>query len=246
MSTPHLPSLDRSEAELFVSAPLVAILEGIYKSRITLSELLDHGNCGIGTFDDLDGEMILLDGEFFQIRSDGKAYRPRNDTQTPFACTTFFRGDTTDRETGNYPWEKFEELLHNTIPSDNMIYTLRVDANFERIKVRSVPKQECPKPLVEVAREQPTFEYRDIRGTLIGFYNPSFIVPVNAPGFHLHFIDDQRKVGGHLLSCDVHDPEIRVQHVPSMRLGLPMNIDFLTAELETDVLGDIKEAESGR
>lgn len=236
----------RPAAELFVSAPLVAILEGIFKSRLTLAELSAHGDTGLGTFDDLDGEMILLDGEFFQVRADGKAYRPSPDTRTPFACVTRFRGDTSDEERGRFAWEEFEELLSRTIPSPNMIYSLRVDARFERVKVRSVPKQECPKPLVEIAREQPTFEHRDLSGTLIGFYNPPFIVPVNAPGFHLHFIDEDRTVGGHLLSCDLVDPVIRIQHVPSMRLGLPMNIDYLTAEFEKEVGDQIHEAESDR
>lgn len=236
----------QATAELFVSAPLIALIDGIFESKLTLGELLEHGDLGIGTFNDLDGEMILIDGEFFQVRGDGEVYRPSLETHTPFACATFFHRETTDKEKGAFAWHQFEELLASSIPSDNMIYTLRIDAHFSRIKVRSVPKQECPRPLVDIAREQPTFEYRNLSGSLVGFYNPHFISPINAPGFHLHFIDDSRKVGGHLLSCDVVDPVLRLQHVPSMRLGLPMSIDYLTANLENDADQDIHEAETDR
>ena len=238
-------SSDR-KAELFVSAPLVALLDGIFQSNLTLAELRQHGDFGIGTFDGLDGEMILLEGKFYQARSNGKIRIPALDTHTPFACTTFFNRDTVDEVPGSYPWEKFEELIAQCLPSENMLYSIRVDGFFERVKVRSVPKQECPRPLVEIAREQPMFEYERTRGTLIGFHNPKFIVPVNAPGLHLHFIDEERTVGGHLLRCDVRDPIIRIQHVPSMRLGLPMSFDYLTADFGVDAGDDIHEAESDR
>lgn len=231
-------------AELFVSAPLIALLDGIFHNPLTLEKLLEHGNLGIGTFDNLDGEMILVDGEYFQVRSDGKVYRPSLDTHTPFACTTFFHEESTNEIKGQFPWDTFEKLLADKIPSHNMIYSIRVDARFDRIKVRSVPKQECPRPLLDIAHEQPTFEHQSVRGTLVGFYNPTFIVPINVPGFHLHFIDEDRKIGGHLLHCDVVDPVIRIQHVPSMHLGLPMSKDYLNAAFEEDLRKDIQEAET--
>jgi len=237
---------ERDLAELFVSAPLVALLDGIFQSDLSLWELSKHGDFGIGTFDQLDGEMILIDGQYFQVKADGKVYKPSMDTHTPFACLTHFHCDTVDELQGDILWQDFEEKLHKCLPSENMLYALRIDGVFPYVKVRSVPKQECPRPLVEIAREQPEFEYKNIRGSLIGFYNPKFIVPINAPGLHLHFIDDQRTVGGHLLRCDMKDPIIRIQHVPSMKLGLPMTFDYLTADFEADSEKDIHEAESDR
>jgi len=66
------------------------------------------------------------------------------------------------------------------------------------MKVRSVPKSECYIPLVEIAKEQPVFEFENIRGTLAGFYTPDFMAAVSVPGMHLHFLSDDLAHGGHL------------------------------------------------
>ncbi|MCC5789538.1 MAG: acetolactate decarboxylase [Opitutales bacterium] len=233
-------------SELFVSAPLVALLEGIFENPLSLQDLSRHGNFGIGTFNELDGEMIYLDGEYFQVRCDGKAYRPERDNTTPFACVTDFQPTSKDELKGTFDWDAFQKAIERSLPSPNMLYAIRIDGIFSEVKVRSVPKQECPRPLVEIAREQPEFTHHNKRGTMVGFYNPQFIVPINAPGLHLHFIDDERTVGGHLLRCSAIDPVIQIQIIPSMKLGLPINYDYLTADLSGDAGKDIHEAESDR
>ena len=42
---------------------LQALALGFSKSVITVEELLRHGDMGLGTFEDVDGEMIVLDGK---------------------------------------------------------------------------------------------------------------------------------------------------------------------------------------
>jgi acetolactate decarboxylase len=55
-----------------------------------------------------------------------------------------------------------------------------------------VPKQYKPyKSLIEVVKnEQKIFEkHEEMKGTLIGFYCPSFVKGVNVAGFHFHFLN---------------------------------------------------------
>ncbi|MEA1927974.1 MAG: acetolactate decarboxylase, partial [Candidatus Auribacterota bacterium] len=163
--------------------------------------------------------------------------------ETPFACVTFFSPDTTEEIDGGRLKDSLEELLNNLIPSPNMLYAIRIEGEFEYIKTRSVPRQENYRPLVEVAREQPTFEYRDIRGTLGGFFTPAFMASLNVPGYHLHFLSADRTRGGHLLECRYQLVRIGLQHIPKLEVGLPLTVDFLTADLSREIREDLAEVE---
>jgi acetolactate decarboxylase len=91
--------------------------------------------------------------------------------------------------------------------------------------------------------EQPTFEYRDIQGMLGGFFTPQFMASLNFPGYHLHFLSEYRTRGGHLLECRYKQVRIGLQHIPKLEVGLPLTIDYLTADLDTDITKDLEEAE---
>jgi ABC-type antimicrobial peptide transport system permease subunit len=78
---------------LFQTSTINALLEGVYDGDTDINTLSKHGDLGIGTFNALDGEMIVLNGTFYQIKSDGKAYVVSNQTKTPFAAVTHFASD---------------------------------------------------------------------------------------------------------------------------------------------------------
>ena len=50
---------------------------------VSFAELGDRGDFGLGTFDALDGEMICLDGTFFQVKADGRAYAVDGQARLP-------------------------------------------------------------------------------------------------------------------------------------------------------------------
>lgn len=226
----------------YLSAPVNAIIEGIYKEKTTIREILTHGDFGLGTFNRLDGEMVILDGQVYQMKADGKAYPVSLDEQTPFACVTRFHPDTLD-EFPAPPGQDLLTLVERIIPSQNMLYAVRVDGIFNHVKARSVPPQDNYRPLVEVAREQPEFEYENIRGTMVGFYTPQFLGGVSVPGTHLHFLSHDKTCGGHLLACDPGAIVVGIQHIPQLIMGLPMTVDFLTMGFERDTAKDLEEAE---
>jgi alpha-acetolactate decarboxylase len=68
------------QSMLYMSSPINALLEGFYRDDITIGALRQKGDFGIGTFNNLDGEMILLDGRFFQLDLDGNARSVSDDT----------------------------------------------------------------------------------------------------------------------------------------------------------------------
>lgn len=47
---------------LFQHGTMQMLVEGLLEGTLPLSELLKHGNIGIGTGDGVDGELVILDG----------------------------------------------------------------------------------------------------------------------------------------------------------------------------------------
>ena len=228
---------------LYVSAPVNALLEGIYQENTRIADILRHGDFGLGTFNHLDGEMVVVDGQVYQLKSDGKAYTLSDDTQTPYACVNFFSADSEELIEQSLDFAALTQLLERMLPSPNMIYALRIEGEFEYIKTRSVPRQESYRPLVEVAREQPEFEYHEIRGIMTGYWTPTFMESLTVPGYHLHFLSEARDRGGHLLACRTRRVRIAIQHLPRLEVGLPISLDYLTATFTRDTASDLEEAE---
>lgn len=233
----------KDNSYVYLCAPVNALVEGIYEERIPFTEVKKHGDFGLGTFDHLDGEMIMLDDQIFQIRADGRVQRVDDDALTPFACVTFFRPQKHAVLDGDRDYADFLNWLEGLLPSPNIFYALRIDGTFSHIKTRSVPKQECYRPLVEVAAEQPIFEFEEIPGTLAGFYTPTFMASLSVPGMHLHFLSADRQHGGHLLECRPHKAQVGVQLLSTMQLGLPMSEAYLHWDFHRDVRQDLDRAE---
>ncbi|MCC6135366.1 MAG: acetolactate decarboxylase [Candidatus Contendobacter sp.] len=230
-------------SRVYQCTPINALVEGIYEQKIPFAQIRQHGDFGLGTFDQLDGEMVMLDGQIYQMTADGQVKPVGDQALTPFACVTFFKPMSQDTLTGKTDYAAFLQWLLNLLPSPNIFYALRIDGVFAQVKVRSVPKQESYRPLVEVAREQPVFEFHEIEGTLAGFFTPTFMASINVPGLHLHFLSADRQHGGHLLECQPQQVQAGVQLINTLELGLPMNLDYLTCDFQRNIDQDLHEAE---
>lgn len=228
---------------LYLSAPVNAIVEGIYEERVPFSEVRRHGDFGLGTFDMLDGEMVMLDGHIYQMTADGRVAEVGDDALTPFACVTFFRPERHLELGGALSHDDFLWRLQASLPSPNLFYAFRIEGDFAHMRVRSVPKSECYVPLVEIARDQPVFEFDDIRGTLAGFFTPDFMASVSVPGMHLHFLSDDLAHGGHLLSCRPKGVRVGLQALHIVELALPTTSYYLNWDFSRDVRGDLDQAE---
>ena len=230
-------------SRVYLCAPVNALVEGIYEEKIPFSQIKEHGDFGLGTFDHLDGEMVMLDGQIYQITSNGRVNQVEEQALTPFSCVTYYQPASHEELEGEVSYAAFLERLQGLLPSPNIFYALRIDGRFANVKVRSVPKQECYRLLVEVAAEQPVFEFSDIEGTLAGFYTPAFLASLSVPGLHLHFLSADTRRGGHVLECRPQKVRVGVQFIYSLELALPASVDYLTWEFQRDTRGDLDKAE---
>ncbi len=230
---------------LYLSAPVNALVEGIYQADTSVATIRQYGDLGLGTFNHLDGEMVMVDGEVWQVTGDGRVLPVEDSVCSPFVVATRFREMSRDvLSDGFTDIDTLFDRLNMLLMSDNMMYALRVEARFTHVRTRSVPRQETYRPLIEVTKDQPTFDRYDVSGLLLGFYTPRFMASLNVPGFHLHFLSDDRTFGGHLLQCSAREALVKVQVLRQLHMDLPTTLAFLTTDFNRDITGDLKRAET--
>lgn len=218
----------------FQVSTLGALNVGVYEGAATLAELKSHGDFGLGTLEALDGEMVVLDGKFYQLRTDGVAYPLADNSKTPLSTVTFFRRERSLRLTGQMTYQELQQQINKQLPTSNLPYAIRLQGIFPALKVRSVPKQTPPyRPLNDVvSQQQRVFELQNVRGTLVGFRLPPYLKDVNVAGYHFHFITSDRKAGGHLLDGAFLNPVVDVQTLQDWQIKLPDNTAFEQASLQ--------------
>src|ERR1700733_2958122 len=228
---------------LFQVSTSGALVEGIYEKAVSSSLLLNYGDFGIGTFDDLDGEMVVLDGAIYQVRSNGPVTRVKDDTGTPFAVVVRFLADQDETIPQARNFEDLRHLCDKHRDSVNLFYAFRIDGHFDHIHTRAMKATLNGLPLAKAAAVQPEFDFRDIRGTLVGIWAPQFASAFNVVGYHFHFLSEDRTKGGHLLECSGTNLRVRVEKLNDFHLSLPESEEFLRADLTKDPSKDLAYAE---
>mmetsp|Transcript_8546 Transcript_8546/g.53399 ORF Transcript_8546/g.53399 Transcript_8546/m.53399 type:complete len:349 (-) Transcript_8546:1047-2093(-) len=232
---------------LYISAPINALVEGVIADITTFADLLRYGNFGLGTFNQLDGEAVIVDGEVYQLREDGSTRKVDPLTKTPFVCLTDFDPAVVQEtyfEESFVGWSVLKAAIESLFESPNVVYALRITGKFQYIKSRAVSKAQENETLVEAAERQTVFEFENIEGSLVGFYTPTFLSNVHVPGFHLHFIDKDCKKGGHLLDLKASNIKIEVQESHVLVLQLPTTQEYMQSDLSGDIQEDLMNAES--
>ena len=217
--------LDRDT--LYQLSTLPALSAGLYEGFKPFGVILQRGDFGIGTFDGLNGEMVLLDGIVYQVLVDGTVARPGPDAISPFATVKFFdpeqRGDIAETLT----YEETRKHLDSVLTTRNVPLAVRIEGTFEYVRARSVPVQEKPYPALSSALEhQRIFEMTNVTGTAVGFRFPTALTGVQADGYHLHFVTQDRSAGGHLLDFRLGDVKYELDYAHDLLLELPSSGDF--------------------
>lgn len=222
---------------IFQNSLMSALLDGIYDGEMSIGELLSHGNFGIGTFNALDGEMIVLDGVCYQLRGDGSASVASFEQLSPFAVMTNFVPRITATPPRGLRRAELSAFVDSLLPSQNYMYAVRIAGHFDDVTVRTVTKQEQPyRPMVEAVNEDAELHFRDVTGVLGGFRTPLYEKGIGVPGCHTHFIDAEFSKGGHVLDFTLESGFVEVCPGTNLELHLPLTQDFGRADLSPDDL----------
>ncbi|MEO6845699.1 MAG: acetolactate decarboxylase [Chthoniobacterales bacterium] len=239
-------SIARGGDILFQASAINALMQGVYDGTMTFGELGRHGDFGIGTVNALDGEMIAVDGRFYQALSNGKVVPIPAGMKTPFAEVTNFHAQQRHSLEMVKSFAELQRALDGMISSKNLFYAIKVTGTFSTIKFRSVERQRPPyRLLVDIVKTQSEFTLHNVRGTLVGFRCPPFVSGMNVPGYHFHFITDDKSKGGHVLDCVIQNARIELDALSDMQMVLPKNRQFLNVDLSGKAEAALKTVEQG-
>lgn len=235
----------RAQDTVMQVSTIDALVAGLYDGSLSCAGLLQYGDVGIGTFDRLEGEMVVLDGTVYQVKGDGTVHRPGPDMKTPFAAVCRFVADETIALHKGMDYKAVEQAIDASISGTNLFYAIKIMGTFSYMKTRSVPAQSKPyPPLAEAAKGQRIFEMRNIAGTIVGFRCPPYVQGINVPGYHLHFISDDRMQGGHILDFELDQGACHIDRCHRFLMVLPTEEEaFQKVDLSRDRSRELQQIE---
>lgn len=229
---------------LFQVSTGTALAEGVFDGAITVGGLLAHGDFGIGTFDRLDGELVILDGHCLRATAGGRVEVADPEWTSPFAVVTRFTPDLGADLRGVSSLSELHRSIDRLRTSDNVFAAVRVTGRFERLSMRAACRARPGEGLVEATSHQSEFTHDDVAGTLVGFWTPDHVSSVGIPGYHFHFVSDDRTVGGHVLDLVAPALRIDLDVERDVHVAMPSTKEFLEADLRGDATEDLEIAES--
>jgi acetolactate decarboxylase len=230
-----LAAVPARAAEAYQIATISSLLAGGYDGDMTVGEMLRHGGFGLGTFNGVDGEMMVLEGRVYRGTTDGRARQVAKSERTPFAVVTAFRPRGSMKVAAGQSFEQLHAALDALPYSAAQILAARIDGRFQSIRLRSEPKQTPPyRPLADVIKEQQVVNTIDaVDGTLIGFRFPAAASSVNVAGWHFHFLTADRTRGGHVLALTTGEGRASVEEISDLRISFPAKAAASSASAES-------------
>jgi len=127
--------------------------------------------------------------------------------------------------------------------SGNIFYAFRLDGWFSGIRTRAVSPPGDGKRLIDAAKAQSEFHFKNLAGTLVGLWSPGFSSAFSVPGYHFHFLSEGCQHGGHLLDCAAGPLRLRMEALTNFHLALPEIESFLKADLSRNAANELAYAE---
>lgn len=238
-----------SEAiKLFQYNTLSALMSGLYGGTLTIGELLEHGDFGIGTLDSIDGELIILEGKAYQAKgSEGKAevVEVSDDVKVPYAAVVPHQAEVIFKQRFAMTDKELEKRIESYYDGVNLFRSIKIKGTFAKMHVRMIPKSAPDIKFADVATHQPEYTRENISGTIVGIWTPQMFHGVSSAGYHLHFISDDFTFGGHIMDFVISEGVVEVGPVDQLDQRFPVqDRKYLFAKFNMDELKeDITKSE---
>jgi acetolactate decarboxylase len=224
-----------------------AFVGGLYDAFYPYKQLEQHGDFGLGAPANLDGELVMLNGKYYQTRSNGVTTLLADTGQTPYATACFFKADRIFKPGRPLSKAALFKYLDSVLNNVNGMYAIHISGSFRHVKTRAFPPV-TRKPYIPIAamlNRQRFFEFNDIKGDFIGFKLPEFMEGPAISGYHFHFLSAGKDKGGHVVNFITDDISIEIETLTSFTLDVPQTADFKNYNFKKDNSADIKSVENG-
>ena len=236
--------------KIYQVSTLQALALGYTRPVVTVQELLAHGDTGLGTFEHVDGEMIVLDGVCYQAKPGGSVVRSEEASGVPFAVAGFVKDGRRFQMEEKQDIDAIKRELTLRIEEEfglNSIHIARIDGWFHTIHARAgAPYRSQHITLKAIlSKTQKDFCFEQLHGTLVCVYYPDYMDGINAAGWHMHFLSEDRTLGGHVFAASLRSGECLLQKMDRIEIQLPKEAAFDTYSLKEASQAEIEEVEQG-
>ncbi|SDP73937.1 acetolactate decarboxylase [Selenomonas ruminantium] len=243
--------IEQNFVKYYQVSTLQALALGFSKSVITVGELLQHGNLGLGTFEDVDGEMIVLDGKCYRAQNNGEVVPAENERGVPFASICCFQSHRTETFEKMDTIEQIKEWLTLRIEEEfglNSMYAVRINGEFSRVDARSESGTKAHHVTLKDALSitQEAFIFENIKGSLVCVYYPDYMDGINAAGWHMHFLSEDKRKGGHVFDISMTRGNASFCKITSLEIRIPDSPAFDTYALKCASKEEIQSVEQGK
>lgn len=235
-----------SPDEVFQVETIGRLIDGDLSGSMSYGEVMKHGDFGLGTFVDLDGEMAAVDGKCWHFGPGGHGTPVSPETQTPFAVVKFFEPDITFALDGPCTMEELEAAVDAHLPVSDQLCAVRVRGRFRSAHFRVVLRQDEPSTLAKAAETQSEQDMEELDGQLVGFRFPGDSAPVEVPGYHLHLIADGGRIGGHFHGGTMEGMTVEIDLSEHLHLAAHDAMARLDLGASQKTRDEIEAAERGR
>lgn len=231
---------------LYQHGTLALLVPGLLTGAISMQSLLQHGDTGIGTGEGLDGELIILDGQPYQINGQGQIQTVAKTFTMPFADIHWAHYQPLGTLQNLTSTQLYQHLTHQ-IQAPNVFYSVKIQGQFQQLKARSVNRSEPPyATLTQAAQAQHVFQAPQATGTLLSYYAPQLFHGAAVAGYHSHFLAADHSIGGHVLDFSLVSGQVEFQIFDTLQQHFPIdNSDYMQHDFAADELDHaIRKAES--
>ncbi len=213
-----------------------AFVNKIFDGDLKVSELKQKGDIGLGSYDRLDGELIMLDGVPYRATQDGKVTVAPDDVKIVYANATFFDEEQSFKIHNVENYQELRAKINEKLPSKNLFYAFKIHGDFKKMKCGGLHKQEKPfkEGLDVLIPNRPIFERENFSGTMVGFFCPDYIGDINVKAYHLHFVSDDKQFAGHVMEFEAENIEVSIDYMNKYQFDVPTTEEFLKGEFENE------------
>lgn len=234
--------------KMYQVSTLNALLLGYTRKVVSVEELLENGDTGLGTFENIDGEMIMVDGHCYRAADDGTVTEMPPEKGVPFASVSFLIGSRKFELDAVENIDALKSLLNLKIEEGfglNSMHMVRIDGFFEMVDARSengLKSQHVElKDILNL--NQKSFTFSNVQGTLVCLYYPDYMAGINAAGWHFHFVSEDRSKGGHVFNVVMKKGTAILDKISKIEMQLPWEASFDTYALTSVSQKDVKKVE---
>ena len=203
----------------FQASSLDSLVKGSYEGKITVHDLLNQGDFGLGAVEYMDGELVCLDEKCYRITTDGMAHELSPESKIAFASVVFFQSNKTFDISQQQNFTELQKYLDDKLMDKNDIFAIKIDGFFSDITTRTVQKQDrLYVPLSKVIANQTITHLLNVRGTLVGFYVPDYMKEINVAKYHFHFLTENKEFGGHVLDFNIKNGTAHISKIDEVHI----------------------------